>query len=137
MTCVGCAKSIEKSLNQKSGVLHSAVNFAQSNVVVTIDPQQIDRSQIVETIRNTGFDVVEVEEGESLEDTAAAAHLAEERRQRQRLYIGMLFTVPLFLFSMAPRLSLDRPLVPCVHLNWILFGLATAGSVSTLDGITT
>jgi Cu+-exporting ATPase len=125
MTCVGCAKSIEKSLNQKSGVLHSAVNFAQSNVVVTIDPQKIDRSQIVETIRNTGFDVVEAEEGESLEDTAAAAHLAEERRQRQRLYIGMLFTVPLFLFSMARDFHLIGHWSHASIFNWILFGLAT------------
>jgi Cu+-exporting ATPase len=59
MTCVGCAKSIERSLNLQKGVVSSAVNFTQNHVVVSIDPSQVDREQVIQTIRDLGFEIVE------------------------------------------------------------------------------
>lgn len=125
MSCVGCAKSIEKTLSSKAGVLHSAVNFAQSNVVVTIDPSQIDRRQIIETIRNTGFEVVEAGEGKSTEETAALAHQLELERQWRRLCVGLVLTIPLFVFSMARDFGFLGHWSHHVIFNWIMFALAT------------
>jgi P-type Cu+ transporter len=125
MSCVGCAKSIEKSLNLKNGVLHSAVNFAQSNVLVTIDPTQIDRDQVVETIRTSGFEVVEAEEGQSLSELTATAHRDEIAKQWRRLTVGLIFTIPLFLFSMGRDFGLWGHWAHDQIFNWLMWGLAT------------
>ncbi len=41
MTCVNCAKIIEKALNGREGVYKAAVNFAEENVSVEYNPEQI------------------------------------------------------------------------------------------------
>ena len=46
MTCVGCAQSIEKSLDSRAGVLKSAVNFPSSKVSVTYNPAETDLAAI-------------------------------------------------------------------------------------------
>ncbi|MEQ1825466.1 MAG: heavy metal translocating P-type ATPase [Pirellula sp.] len=125
MSCVGCAKSIEKSLNQERGVLASAVNFAQSNVVVTIDPTLIDREHIIATIRSTGFDVVEAISGQSLEDSMAVAHRHESQRQWRRLVVGIVLTLPMFVFCMARDFGLIGHWSHANIFNWILLMLAT------------
>ena len=63
MTCVGCAKSIELALGRKSGVLQSLVDFPSSQVRVTFDDARIDKAEAVQTIRDSGFEFVEAEEG--------------------------------------------------------------------------
>jgi len=125
MSCVGCAKSIERALNTKSGVIQSAVNLAQNSVVVTIDPTKIDRTQVIETIRNTGFGVVEANEGESLEDRTAEAHQLASLRQWRRLVVGLILTIPLFLFSMGRDFDLLGHWSHANIFNWLMLVLAT------------
>ena len=125
MSCVGCAKSIERSLSLQTGVLSSAVNFAQSNVVVTIDPAQIDRERVIRTIRETGFEVVEANAGQSLADTTIAAHQLEAARQWRRLLVGLILTIPVFLFSMGRDFGLWGEWSHAAWCNWLMFALAT------------
>ncbi len=41
MSCVNCAQSIEKALNNKEGVYNATVNFATEKVSVEYNPEQI------------------------------------------------------------------------------------------------
>ncbi len=67
-----------------------------------------------------------MELGGEAEDAEAKARQHEINTQRRLLIIGLIFTVPLFLFSM----SIDFGLLPTVwmELNWamgLMFALAT------------
>ena len=125
MTCVGCAKSIERSLNLQKGVVSSAVNFTQNQVVVSIDPSQVDRDQVIQTIRDLGFEIVEANAGESLVDTTAAAHQLANDRQWRRLIVGLVLTIPLFLFSMGRDFGVLGHWSHAAWCNWVMFLLAT------------
>lgn len=57
MSCAGCASNIEKALNKTEGVLKVEVNFANEKAYVEYDQSQINLDQIIEVIRNTGYDV--------------------------------------------------------------------------------
>jgi P-type Cu+ transporter len=125
MTCVGCAKSIEHSLKSQPGVIDSVVNFAQNNVLITIDSDLVDRQQLVQVIQDTGFIVIEPQSGESIVDAAAAVHHREARRQWTRLIVGLIFTLPLFLFSMGRDFGLWGHWSHASWCNWMMLALAT------------
>lgn len=125
MTCVGCAKSIEKSLDAKSGVDESVVNFARSNVVIQHDPSRIRRDELVETIRKAGFDVVEAKGGESIQSALQKSDQAETSRQSRKLAIGVVLTLPVFIISMGRDFGVWGEWAHATWVNWSLFILAT------------
>jgi Cu+-exporting ATPase len=125
MTCVGCAKSIELALGRKSGVLQSLVDFPSSQVRVTFDDARIDKAEVVQTIRDSGFEVVEADEGESLEDAIDSANRAESKRQWTRLWVGGALTLPLFVLSMGRDFGLVGNWAHSTWVNWLMFALAT------------
>lgn len=125
MSCVGCAKSIEKALARQAGVSACAVDFPNSSVSVTFDESQIGRAEVVQTIRDAGFEVVEAAEDESLEEALDNANLAESTRQWQRLRIGLVLTLPLFVLSMGRDFGIWGTWSHATWVNWLMFALAT------------
>lgn len=125
MTCVGCAKSIELALGRKSGVLQTAVDFPGSQVRVTFDDARIDRAEVVQTIRASGFEVVEATEGQTLEEAVDTANRSESERQWSRLWVGAALTLPLFILSMGRDFGLLGSWAHAAWVNWLMFALAT------------
>ncbi|MCK6595863.1 MAG: copper ion binding protein, partial [Bacteriovoracaceae bacterium] len=58
MTCATCSNRIEKALGKKNGIINGSVNLATEEAKVEFDPTKITTAEIVQTIKNTGFDVV-------------------------------------------------------------------------------
>ncbi|MDD1721583.1 MAG: heavy metal translocating P-type ATPase, partial [Euryarchaeota archaeon] len=58
MTCTMCALAIEKQLSDQEGVAHANVNFALGQATVTYDPKSIRPKQLVQAIRDVGYDVL-------------------------------------------------------------------------------
>jgi len=56
MSCGGCVKSITGVLVALSGVAKADVSLEQGRAVVEFDPEQVDRSELVEAVENAGFD---------------------------------------------------------------------------------
>jgi Cu+-exporting ATPase len=56
MTCGACAVTVQKRLEQSSGVLNAAVNFATGKATVTLDDTQIKVADLVRAVRESGFD---------------------------------------------------------------------------------
>lgn len=56
MSCTSCAQTIEKALKRQTGVKQANVNFASEKAYLTYDPELIDKREMIETIRNTGYD---------------------------------------------------------------------------------
>lgn len=58
MTCAACSSRIEKRLNKVEGVHKAAVNLAVEKAAVEYDVKRVSPEQLIEVIRDTGYDVV-------------------------------------------------------------------------------
>ena len=125
MTCANCAATIERALNKVDGVLEATVNYASEKATVKYIVGTTGRASLVAAVRKAGYDVVEAEGGEELEDAEAAARQAEIRHQEKRLIVGIIFTTPLLLLSMGRDLGLLGAWSHANWMNWLFFALAT------------
>ena len=125
MTCANCAANIERALNKVDGVLSASVNYANEKATVGHAPGAVSRAEMVAAIRKAGYDVVESASDRDLEDAEAAAREAEIDHQKHRLLIGVLFSLPLFLFSMARDFGLVGHWAHATWVNWLFWAMAT------------
>jgi len=128
MTCANCVASVERSLKKVDGVLEANVNYANEKALVRYAPGAVTRADLVAAVRRGGYDVVEPKAGEETaepEDVEAAARQAEIRHQYHRLFVGALFTIPLFVISMGRDFDLIGQWAHGAWVNWLLLALAT------------
>ena len=125
MTCTNCSNTIQRQLNKVEGVQAAMVNFASEKASVTYVPELVGRDELVAVVRRAGFDVIEAAPGEDAEDAGAAARDADIRHQWKRLTVGVVFTLPLFLLSMARDFGFLGDWSHEIWVNWFFFALAT------------
>jgi Cu+-exporting ATPase len=125
MTCVNCAANIERALNKVEGVIEAVVNFASEKASITFAAGTVTREELVNAVRKAGYDVVETLEEADAEDAEAAARKAEVRHQWNRFSVGLVFSLPLFLMSMARDFSLLGNWAHAGWVNWLFWLLAT------------
>lgn len=126
MTCANCANTIERALKKLPGVTAANVNLATERATVEYLPGAVEIGDLIAAIRKVGYDVVEpAAEAEEPEDAERAARQAEIRQQRLRLLVGLVFTLPAFLLSMARDFGLLGMAGHAPWLNGLLFALAT------------
>ena len=126
MTCTNCANTIQRRLNKKvPGVLKAEVNYATEKATVEYVVGAVSRADLYAAVRAAGYDVVEVSDEAEAEDLEAEARAAEVRHQQHRLIIGALFTLPLFLLSMARDFGLVGHWAHAAWVNWLFLALAT------------
>jgi P-type Cu+ transporter len=114
---------IEKRIQSMSGVLKTQVNVATSTVRVEYLPTAASQSGLESALRMIGFKVSEAGTGEDAEAMARKKELVQQRRY---LVIGLIFTVPLFLFSMVGDLGLmPDAMMHATWTKWVMFALAT------------
>jgi Cu+-exporting ATPase len=56
MTCAACARTVERTLQRAEGVESAHVNVATERATVSFDPTVISMSQLVEKVRESGYD---------------------------------------------------------------------------------
>ncbi len=118
------ARRLERTLGKVEGVLGVRVNLASEQAMVKYIPTLLTQSELKKILNAAGFDVVE-EQGEA-EDVERLARLKELAEQRKLLVIGLIFTIPLFILSMANDLSfLPGFLHHSIWTNMIMWALAT------------
>ncbi|MFA7324729.1 MAG: cation transporter, partial [Candidatus Nanopelagicales bacterium] len=99
MTCTACARHIENRLNTLPGV-QASVNYATESAHVSMPPQ-VTVEELVQAVRDAGYDAVAPDSGVSLEDAAAA----EVRSMRLHFWISLGLALPVLLLSMVPALQ--------------------------------
>lgn len=104
MTCANCSARVERALNRVDGVSEASVNLATEKATVQFLPGAVTLEGITDTIRQAGYDVVKVEEGEDARDAERAARENQLRELRVSLTVAALFTIPLLLLDMVPML---------------------------------
>jgi len=118
------ARRLEKALQKIEGVIEASVSITTEHARVKYVPTVVSQAEIREAVLKSGFEALEL--GGEVEDAEAKARQHEINTQRRLLIIGLIFAVPLFLFSM----SMDFGLLPgqWMEANWamgLMFALAT------------
>jgi Cu+-exporting ATPase len=125
MTCVNCAKSVERSVKKLPGIDGAQVNLANELLSVSFDPALVSAEAIVGQIEKAGYGAVLADDADELEDAEAAARAAELQHQYRRLGVGIAFTLPLFILSMGRDLGLWGDWANAAWVNYLLWALAT------------
>jgi Cu+-exporting ATPase len=126
------ARLLEKTLLALEGVSQAQVSFASGHARVRYIPTLVSQSDLRKAVKSAGFEAVE--SGGEAEDAEAKARQAEIAEQKRYLIIGLIFTIPLFLLSMARDLGLfNAPGVaemgsmaanPLKWMDWLFLALA-------------
>ncbi|MCK9204585.1 MAG: heavy metal translocating P-type ATPase, partial [Bacteroidales bacterium] len=95
------ALALEKLLARMDGVLSASVSYASEHAVVEYIPGMISIADLAQRIRKSGFDLVQPERNEAMEDVETQVRKSELRKQKRLLNIGLIFTIPLVVYSMA------------------------------------
>ena len=118
------ARRLEKALSQLEGVLQANVTYAGERARVRYIPTVISQTEIRQAVSEAGF--VALETGGEAEDAEQRARQAEIAKQRRLLITGLIFTIPLFLLSMARDLGiLPMQVAHAPWMNWLMLALAT------------
>jgi Cu+-exporting ATPase len=126
MTCANCAMNIERTLNKKvSGVVKASVNFASERAAVQYLPNLTSVEEMIAAIRQAGYDAIPPDETGEDEDTEQRARRAEIADQTRKFIVGILFTLPLFLWSMGRDFGLLGGWSHALWVNWAFWALAT------------
>lgn len=117
------ARRLEKALIDVEGIVDVKVNFTSERAKVNYIPTIITQAEIRNEILTAGFEAV-ITGGEA-RDVERLAREKEIAQQRHYLRVGLIFTIPLFIFAM----SRDLGLLPMwAHQPWanvLMFLLAT------------
>jgi Cu+-exporting ATPase len=128
------ARRLEKVLAGVEGVLEVQVNYATEKARVKYVPTIITQAELRRAVTSAGFEALEL--GGEAEDAEAKAREQEINEQRRLLIIGLIFTVPLFLFAMARDFGLlpamfyemapmeGMTATPAPWTNWLMLALA-------------
>lgn len=132
MTCAACVRNVERSLKKSTGILSIDVNLATERARVEYIPGDITRNDMIAAVEQAGYGVIDTELTEAPEDAERQAREAEIARQRQLVITGTIFTVPLFILSMARHFMHTIPFIGEIFpwLMWegwvlVFFALAT------------
>ena len=126
MTCANCAMNIERTLNKKvPGVVRASVNFASERASVEYLPTLTSVDAIIAAVQKAGFDAILPDESPEAEDVEQSARRAEIAEQTRKFAVGLLFTVPLFLWSMGRDFGLLGAWSHALWVNWVFWILAT------------
>ncbi len=118
------ARRLQKALSGLEGVLEANVSFATERARVKYVPTIVSQSDLRHAIENAGFEALET--GGATEDAEAKARQKEIDQQRHLLTVGILFTLPLFLLSMAAGFGmLPGSIADASWFPWVLWALAT------------
>ncbi|GAB4503646.1 MAG: heavy metal translocating P-type ATPase [Anaerolineales bacterium] len=129
------ARRLEKALTSLDGVLEAQVTYAAEKARVKYIPTVVTQAELRRAVAAAGFEALEL--GGEAEDAEAKAREHEINEQRRLLIIGLVFTVPLFLFAMARDFGLlpdafyamaameGMTRTPAAWTNWLMLILAT------------
>jgi Cu+-exporting ATPase len=92
MTCMACARTVERQLGNTEGVEKASVNFATRTASVFFDSTRTGQERLIAAVEDVGYDVPR--------ESQELAGLAEVKELHRRLLVGAVFAVPVFVLGM-------------------------------------
>ncbi|MBX3101359.1 MAG: cation-translocating P-type ATPase [Bacteroidetes bacterium] len=94
MTCLSCADTAGKALCKLPGVEQADVNFASRSVHIRWDDQRSSVEDMTRALKEAGYTLV------ANRKDMAAAEQAYFSRLKRKLWVALLFGIPVFILSM-------------------------------------
>ncbi len=118
------ARALEERLRRVDGVVEAQVNFVNERARVRYLPTLVEPAAIQRAIQQAGYKAILLTE--EAVDVEAKARREEAARQRRLLFLGILFTTPLFVLSMGRDFGLvPQAWAEAPWFGWLLAALAT------------
>ena len=126
MTCANCAANVERTLNKKvPGVTKAHVNFATETASVDYDPALTNPEAMAQAVKAAGYELVLPSESGEAVDQEQVARDRELSAQKRFFWVGVAFTLPLFVLSMLRDFSVVGLWAQAAWVNWLFLALAT------------
>ncbi len=119
MTCSACSARVEKAVANLEGVAEASVNLLTNSMSLTFDDQAISADAIVAAVQKAGYgaSVHAGEQGAAQSATTGTRGASrgpdsialEMQEMKTRLFVSILFTLPLFYLAMGPMAGLPLP----------------------------
>ena len=107
MSCASCVAKVEKALNSVKGVVKATVNLATEKATVEYSPGIVSVREFKRAVLDSGYKVLEVEE-KNIVEREKALREAEFKKLRNKLLIGVILAIPIFLLGHWETLGLDK-----------------------------
>ena len=124
MTCSACSAHIERTVGNLKGVQTVSVNLLQNSMSVEYDEQALDNNSIIKAVQEAGYNAF-VSSGKAQANSNTAAITGgtagsaavpgsdpaeqEIKQMKKRLFVSLLFSVPLLYIAMGHMLGLPLP----------------------------
>ncbi len=115
------ALALEKLLLRQNGVLTANVSFTTEHADIEYIPGMTSIAEMAGLIRKAGFDLVQADGTEELEDVETSLRSSELKKQKHLLITGLVFTLPLITYSMLH----DFGLAGFSHDQWTMLFFST------------
>jgi P-type Cu+ transporter len=132
IVCVACITTIENALKEVPGVIDESINPVSAQAVIDYDPSVVTLEKIIQTIRSTGYNVMDVPPVEAeaeLVDREKAFREREITQYRNQFIFTVIFGIPLLLGMLAPYV----PIIPMLFMDPV-FQFAVTTPVMVIIG---
>ena len=124
MTCAVCANRIEKGLHKVPGVDSAAVNFAAEKATVEYRSDEVTIEQIQSSVEKLGYTAHNLAD-KMEDDREKGEREGEIQRQRFRLLLAVIFTLPLLLAMVMHMADIMGPFSNVLRNSYFQLILAT------------
>jgi len=126
MHCANCARSVEKSIRRKVPAVEKvSVSLATETADIRFAGGAADLEAVRAAVEDAGYKAVLPEpSGTSALDQEQQARSLELAQRKQELWVGIAFTVPVFLLSMWRHSAVLSAFSAQAWYDWLLFALA-------------
>lgn len=109
MSCAACSSRIQKTMDNLGGVGRADVNLLKNSMTVEYDEKILTANEIEAAVAKAGYGASRrLEAAARKEETGKKDEIAQ---MRMRLWISLIFTVPLFTLCMGHMFGLPLPSV--------------------------
>lgn len=109
MSCAACSARVEKAVSGLKGVSEASVNLLKNSMIATFDEAVLSADDIISAVDRAGYGAnLHLQHEAAAPNTATVPDpTARELAQMQtRLFVSILFALPLFVLAMGPMLQL-------------------------------
>lgn len=123
MTCSACSTRIERAVAKHHGINDVNVNLLKNNMTVSYDDQIISANAIAQIVNNVGYHAVPHENPQqsSNNDNPPDSSMIESQEMKKRLWVSLIFTLPLFYLSMGHMIGLPIPSIFLGEQNVLIY----------------
>ena len=122
MSCASCVNAVEKALGSVEGVELAEVNFALNRAAVHYNPEIANPAKFESAVEAEGFEAHRLKDSDDIPEPSEKSE-QDYVKFRGKMWLAIVFTVPLVLLAMGPMLGFSLPVWVAPETNPLRYGL--------------